>query len=105
MPASTAYPEILIKNNNLYTSDRFGNTGTRISENVSNAYWSEDQSIFLVTKLNGRVEVADRHGNVVRAICEGAKDARFDKGTDIQVRMDNGQNKVFDKYGNMIRTL
>jgi hypothetical protein len=105
MPASTAYPEILIKNDSLYTSDRHGNTGTRICESVSNAYWSDGQDIFLITKLNGKVEIRDRHGNLTRCICENAKDARFSDGTNIQVRMNDGQNRVLDKFGNLVRVL
>lgn len=105
MPASTAYPEILIKNDSLYTCDRHGNLGTRITENVSNAYWSDSQDIFLITRLNGKVEVRDRHGNLARVLCEDAKDAKFSDGTNVQVRMNNGQTRILDRHGNLVRNL
>lgn len=105
MPASTAYPEIMIKNDTLFTCDKYGNTGIQIAREVSNAYWSDDQSLFLITKINGEVLTTDRYGNTIRTICKEAKDARFDSGTNISVRMFDGKNRVLDKYGNLVRQL
>ena len=105
MPASTFHPEIIIKNDTLFTCDKFGSIGIKIAEKVSNAYWSEDQNIFLITKINGQVITADRYGSDTRNICKEARDARFDSGTNILVRMFDGRNCIFDKYGSHIRTL
>lgn len=106
MPASANYPDFIIKNESLRLCDRSGNLGPLISNNVSNAHWSEDQSVFLVTKTDGSVVLIDKNGNIVRGIGSNSQfsykvlEARFHQGTDIHLRLKNGENWIVDKYGN-----
>ncbi len=93
----------IIKNYKLFLSDRYGNTGRQISENVQFATWSESQRIFLVTQSDGRVITKDNNGNSIRRICDGAIEAKFE-GENILVRTRNG-NQLLDKYGNLIRRM
>lgn len=65
-----------IKKDVLYTCDKWGNTGHRVAENVSNAHYSESKELFLVVKLNGSVELRDKNGNPRGMIAENAKDAK-----------------------------
>lgn len=91
--------EYIIKNNSLFICDKYGNTGIRISENVSNVNFSEEKKIFLITKINGDVELKDTNGNLRSKIFEGAVDARFN-GDGFVVRTKDGRNRLVDKSGN-----
>ena len=91
--------EYTIKKDVLYTCDKYGNTGHRIAEGVSNAHYSESKELFLVIMLNGLVELKDKNGNKRSSISENAKDARFD-GDKFIVRLNDGTTRSVDKYGN-----
>ena len=56
--------EYKIVNRTLYTCDKWGNLGRRISENVTFGTFDEKTSTFLITKIDGKVETRDINGNV-----------------------------------------
>ena len=91
--------EFTVKKDVLYTCDKWGNTGHRVAENVSNAHYSESKELFLVVKLNGSVELRDKNGNPRGMIAENAKDAKFD-GDKFIIRMNDGSTRSVDKWGN-----
>ncbi len=93
----------IIKNNALFLSDNWGNTGRRISENVSFATYNESEKVFLVTLNDGKVVTKDINGNSLRQICEGAIEARF-QDDKILVRTRNG-NELRDRVGNFLRKM
>ena len=71
--------------------DQWGNKLKTISDKVAYATYDEKQNIFLVTLTNGQVRTKDTNGNGIRIICEGAMEARFSDGTNIQVRRKYGK--------------
>lgn len=91
-----------IENSVLFTCDRYGNKLRQIAKDVAFATYCETQKLFLVTSLNGNVDIRDEYGNHRRQVCKNAIEARFD-GTDILVRTKDGKNERRDKYGNLIR--
>jgi hypothetical protein len=94
----------IIKNGNLFLSDKWGNTGRRISENVSFANFNESEKIFLVTLNDGKVVTKDINGNFLRQICDvSAIEARF-QDDKILVRTRNG-NELRDRVGNFLRKM
>jgi S-adenosylmethionine hydrolase len=94
-----------IVNKNLYTSDIYGNIIRRISENVSFGTFDEKTSTFLITKIDGKVELKDTYGNIIRVISSDVIEARFQSADDIIVRKKDGKNFIIDKYGNIKRQL
>jgi hypothetical protein len=93
----------IIKNGQLFLTDKWGNTGRRISENVSFATYNESEKIFLVTLNDGKVVTKDINGNFLRQICEGAIEARY-QSEKILVRTRNG-NELRDRVGNFLRKM
>ena len=87
----------------LYICDKYGNTGRQITKDVAFAIFNDTQKIFLVTSLNGNVDIRDEYGNLRRSVGKNAVEARFD-GTDILIRTKDGKNERRDQYGNLIRT-
>jgi hypothetical protein len=86
----------------LYICDKYGNTGRQIAKDVAFAIFNDTQKIFLVTSLNGNVDIRDEYGNLRRSVGKNAVEARFD-GTDILIRTKDGKNERRDQYGNLIR--
>jgi methyltransferase-like protein len=91
-----------IVNKNLYTCDMYGNILRRISENVSFSTFDDKTSTFLVTKIDGKLELKDIYGNMIRTIASDAIEARFQSDM-IIVRKKDGRNCIIDKYGNLQR--
>jgi hypothetical protein len=92
-----------IVNKNLYTCDMYGNILRRISENVSFSTFDDKTSTFLVTKTDGKLELKDTNGNIIRTISSDVLEARFQSSDDIIVRKKDGRNCIIDKYGNIRR--
>jgi S-adenosylmethionine hydrolase len=92
-----------ILNRNLYTTDVYGNILRRISENVTFGTYDDKTSTFLVTKIDGKVELKDIYGNIIRTISSDVIEARFQSSDDIIVRKKDGRNCILDKYGNVKR--
>lgn len=93
----------IIKNGQLFLTDKWGNTGRRISENVGFATYNESEKIFLVTLNDGKVVTKDINGNFLRQICDGAIEARY-QDEKILVRTRNG-NELRDRVGNFLRKM
>ena len=91
-----------IENSVLYTCDKHGNKLKHIAKDVAFATFSDTQKIFLVTSLNGNVDIRDENGNLRRQVGKNAIEARFDS-TDILVRTKDGKNERRDQYGNLTR--
>ena len=94
--------EYKIINKTLYICDKWGNTGRRISENVSFGTFDDATSTFLVTKTDGKVELKDLNGSVRRVLSNDGVEARF-KGNDIIIRKKDGKTCIVDIYGNIQR--
>ena len=91
-----------IVNQSLYLCDNYGNPGRRISEQVNFATLDDTQKIFLITKVDGKLETKDINGNPIRIISSEVLEARF-SGTDILIRKRDGRNVLVDKVGNIKR--
>lgn len=96
--------EYKIINRSLYICDKWGNLGRRISENVAFGTFDDKTSTFLVTKIDGKVEIKDINGNISRVISNDGIEARF-QGDNIILRKKNGKTCIVDKYGNIQRYL
>ena len=94
--------EYKIVNRTLYTCDKWGNLGRRISENVTFGTFDEKTSTFLITKIDGKVETRDINGNVERIISNDGIEARF-SDVDIILRKKDGKTCILDRYGNIRR--
>lgn len=93
-----------ILNKILYRTDQWGNTNRIITENVSFGTYDEKTSTFLVTKLDGKVELRDSNGNILRIISTVGMEARFESN-DIILRMKDGRTCIVDRNGNIRRFL
>lgn len=93
-----------ILNKILYRTDQWGNTNRIITENVSFGTYDEKTSTFLVTKLDGKVELRDSNGNILRIISTVGVEARFESN-DIILRMKDGRTCIVDRNGNIRRFL
>jgi hypothetical protein len=93
-----------ILNKILYRTDQWGNTQRIITENVSFGTYDDKTSTFLVTKLDGKVELRDSNGNILRIISNVGIEARFESN-DIILRMKDGRTCLVDRAGNMKRFL
>lgn len=92
-----------ILNKNLYSCDIWGNVIRKISENVLFGTWDDSTSNFLVTKEDGKVELKDLNGNIIRVLAYDAIEARFQSSNDIIVRKKDGRTLIVDKWGNVKR--
>lgn len=91
-----------IVNQSLFLIDNIGNIGRRISDNVSFASYDDTSKIFLVTRMDGKLETKDIYGNPIRVLQEGVLEARF-SGGDIIARKRDGRNVIIDIVGNIKR--
>lgn len=91
-----------ILNRVLYITDKWGNPNRVIAENVSFGTFDDKTSTFLVTKVDGRVELRDSNGNIFRLISTVGLEARFDSN-DIILRMKDGRTCIVDRNGNIRR--
>lgn len=91
-----------IVNQSLFLMDNIGNIGRRISDNVSFATYDDSSKVFLVTRVDGKLETKDIMGNPIRVLQEGVLEARF-SGDDIIVRKRDGKNVIIDRVGNIKR--
>jgi len=91
-----------IVNKTLYLCDNYGNLGRRISENVAFGTFDDKTSTFLVTKTDGKVELKDVNGNIIRNISSDGYEARF-QSNDIIIRKKDGRTCIVDRYGNIRR--
>lgn len=91
-----------ILNQTLYVCDRMGNLGRRISESVVYGTFDDSTSTFLVTKIDGKVELRDTNGNLKRIISNDSIEARF-SGGDIILRKKDGRTCITDQVGNIKR--
>jgi hypothetical protein len=91
-----------IVNKTLYLCDNYGNLGRRISENVSFGTFDDKTSTFLITKTDGKVELKDVNGNILRTISSDGYEARF-QSNDIVLRKKDGKTCIIDRYGNIRR--
>lgn len=89
----------------LYTCDRYGNKGRKISDKVVFASYNESRKMFVVVGLDGVVQTRDGYGNPIREVCENAVEARFIDNKNLIVRTKNGGTEQRDEYGFLIRTL
>ena len=94
--------EYKILNRTLFICDQWGNTRARISENVSFGTFDDKTSTFLVTKIDGKVEIKDINGNLKRIISSDGIEARF-HGDDIIIRKNDGRTCIIDRVGNIRR--
>lgn len=94
--------EYKILNRSLYLCDRYGNLGRRISENVAFGTFDDKTSTFLVTKMDGKVELKDINGNLQKIISSDAYEARF-LGSEIILRKKDGKTCIVDRFGNLRR--
>jgi hypothetical protein len=94
--------EYKIINRNLYICDKWGNLGRRISENVAFGTFDDKKSIFLITKIDGKLELKDLNGNILRTISSDVYEARF-QSDDIIIRKKDGRTCISDRYGNIKR--
>lgn len=92
-----------ILNKVLYKTDQWGNPNRAISENVSFGTYDDKTQTFLVTRLDGRVELKDVNGNMLRIISEVGVEARFDSDNHIILRMKDGRTCIVDRAGNVRR--
>ena len=93
-----------IVNSTLYVCDHYGNIGRRIAENVGFGTFDDDTSTFLVTRLNGKVDLFDTNGNHKRTLINDSTEARF-SGNEIVVRKNDGRTCIIDRVGNLKRYL
>lgn len=94
-----------IVNKTLFRCDQFGNPVRAISENVSFGTFDEKTQTFLVTKLNGVVELKDYNGTIIRTILSNnGVEARFDP-TGIVIRTTDGRTRLVDRNGTIKRFL
>jgi hypothetical protein len=91
-----------IVNKSLYLCDIYGNPGRRISENVLFGTFDDKTSIFLITKTDGKLELKDVNGNILRTISSDVYEARF-QSDDIIIRKKDGKTCISDRYGNIKR--
>lgn len=91
-----------ILNKILYRTDQWGNTNRIITENVSFGTFDDKTGTFLVTKLDGKVELRDSNGNILRIISTVGVEARFESN-DIILRMKDGRTCIVDRNGNLKR--
>ena len=91
-----------ILNKILYRTDQWGNTNRIITENVSFGTYDEKTATFLVTKLDGKVELRDSNGNILRIISTVGVEARFESN-DIILRMKDCRTCIVDRNGNLKR--
>ena len=95
-----------IVNKFLYRCDKWGNPNRLISTNVHFATFDDVKSVFLITKLDGVVELLDIDGNKVRILSNSGFEARFDSSSlDIILRMKDGRTCIIDRNGNKKRFL
>lgn len=94
--------EYKIVNQALYLCDRMGNVGRRIAESVVYGTFDDKSSSFLITRLDGKVELRDTNGNLKRTLISDGIEARF-SGDEIIVRKKDGKTCVIDKVGNVKR--
>ena len=94
-----------ILNKILYKTDQWGNTTRIITDNVSFGTYDDKTSTFLITKLDGKVELRDSNGNILRLISNVGVEARFESNNDIILRMKDGRTCIVDRNGNMRRFL
>jgi hypothetical protein len=93
-----------IINKILYISDIYGNILRKIIEGVSFATYDDAQALFLVTRMDGKVETREINGNFRRLLGNSAYEARF-SGTDVIIRKRDGVIELRDRNGNIIRYL
>jgi hypothetical protein len=91
-----------ILNGTLFLCDKWGNTSKRISENVAYGTFDDTTSTFLITKLDGKVEIKDANGNLTRTVSNDGLEARF-QGKDIILRKKDGRTCIIDRVGNIQR--
>lgn len=91
-----------IVNSSLFICDKWGNPGRKISSNVAFGTFDEKSNVFLVTKVDGKLEIKDTDGNLIRNISKDVYEARF-LGEDIVIRKQNGKNCIIDRFGNFKR--
>ncbi len=94
--------EYKILNQSLYICDRMGNLGRRISENVVYGTFDDKTSTFLVTKMDGKVELRDTNGNLRRVVSSDTIEARY-SGIEIIIRKKDGRTCIIDQMGNVKR--
>lgn len=94
--------EYKIINRNLYISDKWGNLGRKISENVAFGTFDDKTSTFLVTKTDGKVELRDINGTIKRIISNDGIEARF-QDVNIILRRKDGKTCIVDRSGNIQR--
>ena len=93
-----------ILNKELYLCDKWGNVGRRISENVAFGTFDDKTSVFLITKIDGKLELRDINGNIIRVISSDVLEARF-QSDEIILRKKDGKNLVIDRFGNIKRSI
>jgi hypothetical protein len=93
-----------ILNKELYLCDKWGNVGRRISENVAFGTFDDKTSVFLITKIDGKLELRDINGNIIRVISSDVLEARF-QSDEIILRKKDGKNLVIDRFGNIKRAI
>jgi hypothetical protein len=93
-----------IINKELYLCDKWGNVGRRISENVAFGTFDDKTSVFLITKIDGKLELRDINGNIIRVISSDVLEARF-QSDEIILRKKDGKNLVIDRFGNIKRAI
>ena len=93
-----------IVNKTLYKCDKVGNPNQFVASDVSFGTYDEKTNSFLVTKFDGKLELRDYNGNMLRLISTSAIEARFDN-SDIIVRTKDGKTCVMDRNGNLRRYL
>ena len=91
-----------ILNKILYRTDEWGNTNRIITENVTFGTFDDKTQTFLVTKFDGKVELRDSNGNMLRLISTVGIEARFESN-DIILRMKDGRTCIVDRNGNLRR--
>jgi len=91
-----------ILNKILYRTDEWGNTNRIITENVTFGTFDDKTQTFLVTKFDGKVELRDSNGNMLRLISTVGIEARFESN-DIILRMKDGRTCIVDRNGNIRR--
>jgi len=94
-----------ILNKTLYSCDKWGNIRMKISENVVFGTWDDKTSMFLVTKDDGKLEIRDVYGNILRILAKDAIEGRFQSSDEVVVRRKDGKTHVIDRWGNIRRQL
>ena len=93
-----------IKGGVLYTAENAGGASKRIvGDNIVRASLNESTKEFVIVRSNGKVEIVNMNGLVIRNICEGAVDAQYD-GDNVLVRDGKGVNTIRNKNGLVLRT-